>query len=74
MTVSPIYLRILSNVRCNLTKEHGFFSYIVSNKFVRAGYGDKLRRFMPAQGVIHQFLDLETCQYFRAQPFIHVSS
>ena len=33
--------------RClQVTKEHGLFSYIVSNKFVRAGYGEKLRRFV----------------------------
>ena len=40
-----------------MTKEHSYFSYIVSNKFVRSGYGDKLRSFIPQQGRIHQFVD-----------------
>jgi hypothetical protein len=41
----------------HMTQEHGFFSYIVSNKFVRAGYGNKLRRFITQKGIIHQFID-----------------
>ncbi|MGD0172872.1 MAG: TaqI-like C-terminal specificity domain-containing protein [Anaerolineales bacterium] len=46
-------------IECSLriTREHGFFSYIVSNKFVRAGYGNKLRSYLSQQGIIHQFID-----------------
>jgi len=49
----------------HLTKDHGLFSYIVSNKFVRSGYGTKIRRLIPAQAVIQQFLDFGDLPVFQ---------
>jgi type I restriction-modification system DNA methylase subunit len=40
-----------------ITKPGGKFSFIVSSKFVRSSYGEKLRKFIPTQSVIEQFLD-----------------
>ncbi len=40
-----------------LTSEGGLFSFIVSNKFIRAAYGEQLRRLIPAKAAIKQFLD-----------------
>ncbi len=40
-----------------ITKTGGKFSFIVSSKFVRSGYGAQLRKFIPSQSKIEQFLD-----------------
>ena len=40
-----------------LTKTGGKFSFIVSSKFVRSGYGVQLRKFIPSLSRIEQFLD-----------------
>ena len=40
-----------------LTKVHGLFSFIVSNKFTRARYGEKLRKFIPGQSRLLKFID-----------------
>jgi len=40
-----------------LTKPNGKFSFIVSSKFVRSGYGEQLRKFIPSYSKIERFLD-----------------
>jgi type I restriction-modification system DNA methylase subunit len=40
-----------------LTKPNGKFSFIVSSKFVRSGYGEQLRKFIPSNSKIEQFWD-----------------
>ena len=37
----------------NLLKEGGFFSYIVSNKWMRANYGMPLRKWLQGQSILH---------------------
>ncbi|MBP6964643.1 MAG: N-6 DNA methylase [Armatimonadetes bacterium] len=48
-----------------LARESGLFSFIVSSKFVRSGYGGKLRQLMPSQSVIREFLDFADLPVFQ---------
>jgi len=48
-----------------LTKDGGLFSFIVSNKFVRSGYGKGLRRLLPSQGKLLTYVDFRDLPVFQ---------
>ena len=41
----------------NLLKSNGYLTYISSNKYFRAGYGEKLRQFLADSTTIHNLID-----------------
>ncbi|MFM6159218.1 MAG: Eco57I restriction-modification methylase domain-containing protein, partial [Sphaerospermopsis kisseleviana] len=41
----------------NLLKPEGILSYIVTNKWLRSGYGEALRRFFSQSSVFEQIID-----------------
>ena len=41
----------------NLLKPNGHLTYISSNKYFRAGYGEKLRQFLTDSSIIHNLID-----------------
>jgi hypothetical protein len=41
----------------NLLKSQGYLTYISSNKYFRAGYGEKLRQFLTDSTTIHNLID-----------------
>ena len=45
---------------------NGILTYISSNKFLRAGYGKKLRKFFTDDQSIHRLLDFGSVQVFKA--------
>ena len=45
---------------------NGVLTYISSNKFLRAGYGKKLRKFFTNDQCIHRLLDFGSVQVFKA--------
>jgi hypothetical protein len=49
-----------------LLKEHGVLTYISSNKYFRAAYGQKLRQFLTTQSRIHQVIDFGDAPVFTA--------
>ena len=51
---------------CELLRSNGVLIYISSNKFLRAGYGKKLRTFFTDQMRLHILLDFGGVQVFRA--------
>jgi len=64
-STSDIYILFIERA-INLLKENGFFSFIVSNKYTRAGYGRKLRKFLLLNANIYQFNDFEDLPVFEA--------
>jgi type I restriction-modification system DNA methylase subunit len=48
-----------------LLKEKGVLAYITSNKWMRAQYGQKLRRFLKERTAILQIIDFRCCRVFR---------
>ncbi len=66
-----IFAKLFTNVACGtadlyvyfferamqILKKGGYFGFIVSNKFVRAGYGKNLRRFLQDNFTITHFID-----------------
>ena len=49
-----------------LLRTQGVLTYISSNKFLRAGYGKKLRKFFTDDQCIHRLLDFGSVQVFKA--------
>ena len=49
-----------------LLREHGVLTYISSNKYFRAAYGQKLRQFLANQSRIHQIIDFGDAPVFTA--------
>lgn len=49
-----------------LLREHGVLTYISSNKYFRAAYGQKLRQFLTTQSRIHQVIDFGDAPVFTA--------
>ncbi len=49
-----------------LLREHGVLTYISSNKYFRAAYGQKLRQFLSTQSRIHQVIDFGDAPVFTA--------
>ncbi len=49
-----------------LLRLNGILTYISSNKFLRAGYGKKLRKFFVDNVQMHRLLDFGSVQVFRA--------
>lgn len=54
---------------CNLLKEGGVLTYITSNKYFRAGYGDKLRGFLADKMLIRQLIDFGDAPVFDATAY-----
>ncbi|MUG92820.1 type II restriction endonuclease [Scytonema sp. UIC 10036] len=50
----------------NLLHNGGYLTYISSNKYMRAGYGDKLRQFLGNQSTVHQLIDFGNTAVFEA--------
>jgi hypothetical protein len=50
----------------NLLKPGGHLTYISSNKYMRSGYGEKLRKFLAEQGTIHHLIDFGDANVFEA--------
>jgi type II restriction/modification system DNA methylase subunit YeeA len=48
----------------SLLREEGIFSYIVANKWIRANYGQPMRKWLKEQR-IEEVRTLEICTYFR---------
>ncbi len=51
---------------CELSRTSGVLTYISSNKFLRAAYGKKLRRFFTDKVCLHRLLDFGSVQVFKA--------
>jgi hypothetical protein len=49
-----------------LLREHGVLTYISSNKYFRAAYGQKLRQFLTTHSRIHQVIDFGDAPVFAA--------
>ena len=47
-------------------KSNGILTYISSNKYFRAGYGEKLRRLLATQTTLHQLIDFGDAPVFTA--------
>ena len=54
---------------CRLLKENGVLTYITSNKYFRAGYGDKLRGYLSDTMRIHQLIDFGDAPVFDATAY-----
>lgn len=54
---------------CRLLKENGVLTYITSNKYFRAGYGDKLRGYLAGTMRIHQLIDFGDAPVFDATAY-----
>jgi adenine-specific DNA-methyltransferase len=52
-----------------LLKPKGYLSYISSNKYFRAGYGEKLRKYLAANSQIHNITDFGELPVFDAATF-----
>jgi len=52
-----------------LLKNDGTITYISSNKFFRAGYGEKLRRFLTTQTVLRTLIDFSDRPVFEATTY-----
>ncbi|MFQ3619037.1 MAG: Eco57I restriction-modification methylase domain-containing protein, partial [Cyanobacteriota bacterium] len=50
----------------NLLKPGGYLTYISSNKYMRSGYGEKLRKFLAEQSTIHYLIDFGDANVFEA--------
>lgn len=49
-----------------LLKPNGNLTYICSNKYMRSGYGEKLRRFLSSEGSIQHLIDFGDAPVFEA--------
>ncbi|MDO8803044.1 MAG: Eco57I restriction-modification methylase domain-containing protein, partial [Elusimicrobiota bacterium] len=49
-----------------LLKDNGILTFISSNKYFRAGYGEKLRGFLATNSTIHQLIDFGDAPVFTA--------
>lgn len=49
-----------------LLRSNGILSYICSNKYMRSGYGEKLRKFLSSEGTIHHLIDFGDAPVFEA--------
>lgn len=49
-----------------LLKPHGNLTFICSNKFMRSGYGEKLRKLLGSEGSIHYLIDFGDAPVFEA--------
>jgi len=49
-----------------LLKEKGYLSFITSNKYFRAGYGEKLRKYLGAKSTIEVMIDFGDANVFEA--------
>jgi type I restriction-modification system DNA methylase subunit len=49
-----------------LLKPNGNLTYICSNKFMRSGYGEKLRKFLSSEGSIQHLIDFGDAPVFEA--------
>ncbi|MDA3925510.1 MAG: Eco57I restriction-modification methylase domain-containing protein [Kiritimatiellae bacterium] len=54
---------------CNLLKEGGVLTYITSNKYFRAGYGDKLRGYISENMQMRQLIDFGDAPVFDATAY-----
>ena len=54
---------------CCLLKEGGVLTYITSNKYFRAGYGEKLRGYLASTMRIHQLIDFGDAPVFDATAY-----
>lgn len=49
-----------------LLRDKGHLTFISSNKYMRSGYGDKLRKFLGEQATVHQLIDFGDAAVFEA--------
>jgi type I restriction-modification system DNA methylase subunit len=61
--VSDLYVYFFEKA-LNLLKEDGYFAFIVSNKFLRANYGKKLREYLQKNFTILELIDFGDLQIF----------
>lgn len=54
---------------CRLLKDDGILTYITSNKYFRAGYGDKLRAYLADTMTIRQLIDFGDAPVFDATAY-----
>ncbi|MFQ5652248.1 MAG: Eco57I restriction-modification methylase domain-containing protein, partial [bacterium] len=53
----------------NLLRENGVLTFITSNKYMRAGYGEKLRQFLTTRAAIRQLIDFGDAPVFEATAY-----
>ena len=61
--VSDLYVYFFEKAM-SLLKENGYFAFIVSNKFLRAGYGQKLTQYLQQNFTILNLIDFGDLQIF----------
>ncbi|HVB23526.1 MAG TPA: N-6 DNA methylase [Ktedonobacteraceae bacterium] len=61
--VSDLYVYFFEKAM-SLLKENGFFAFIVSNKFLRAGYGQKLTQYLQQNFTVLNLIDLGKLKLF----------
>ncbi len=61
--VSDLYVYFFEKAM-SLLKENGLFAFIVSNKFLRAGYGQKLTQYLQQNFTILSLIDFNDLQIF----------
>jgi len=61
--VSDLYVYFFERAM-SLLKENGYFAFIVSNKFLRAGYGQKLTQYLQQNFTLISFIDFGDLQIF----------
>lgn len=61
--VSDLYVYFFERAM-NLLKEDGFFAFIVSNKFLRANYGQKLTQYLQQNFTVLNLIDFGDLQIF----------
>ncbi|MEI2607198.1 MAG: Eco57I restriction-modification methylase domain-containing protein [Candidatus Promineifilaceae bacterium] len=52
-----------------ILREYGVLTFICSNKYFRAGYGQKLRTFLTSKTIIHQLIDFGDAPVFDATAY-----
>src|SRR5207248_8211772 len=61
--VSDLYVYFFEKAM-SLLKENGYFAFIVSNKFLRAGYGQKLTQYLQQNFTLLSLIDFGDLQIF----------
>lgn len=56
----------------NILREKGTLTFITSNKYFRAGYGEKLRAFLGSQAAIKQIIDFGDAPVFEAAAYASI--
>lgn len=56
----------------NILREKGTLTFITSNKYFRAGYGEKLRGFLGSQATIKQIIDFGDAPVFEAAAYASI--